>query len=584
VTLDDMAGFGGHGFVYVLMHGTYARYSIVGGGVLDGLLGRRPTAATSFIVTGERRSRATDAGHAVDLRMGRVGYSNGCYMVAPGFINANYRPRGLAGGILFIGSCELMGRGGEAYEGWTGALAGHAAADAFVGFRNTNMGEYDVALARTFLEGLLRGDTARAALDAGLGEHGRDDAAYRYGGYLDDPPGYPLLRGDPDATLGSRGATDPDNAGEGGTGLSLYPAYSNGDGRWGFIDTSGGWVIAPQFTMVRPFDDGFATALDAESGLYGVIDRQGRWTAEPQFVYAAAFSQGLAAARGVDGNLLGYIDPQGNWVIQPQFSSGEPFADGHAAVALLGVDHPPMSWAVVNDAVIDATGKVVLQLTNPDQSVMGLSEGVAAVWDYREQRLTFMGLDGREIYSYAKTAAVVPFSDGMAGAMDVSGLWGFIDRQGRWAIEPRYRSVGAICDGLAFAQDDQTGMYGYIDTQGRWAIDPVYANAASFHDGLALAEGGGAAGWGVTDANGEWLVQPSLDILHPSDVGEYQIGNGSDRYHVLHYADATSSNLGSYYGGLALVAGVTDYGRLAEYRYIDHSGKTVCSWYPSYLE
>lgn len=67
------------------------------------------------------------------------------------------------------------------------------------------------------------------------------------------------------------------------------------------------------------------------------------------------------------------------------------------------------------------------------------------------------------------------FKAGIAACQDAeSKQWGFIDKQGAWAIEPKFEHAGDFAHGLAPAQDAETGKFGYIDDTGYWVIPPQY--------------------------------------------------------------------------------------------------------------
>jgi hypothetical protein len=100
----------------------------------------------------------------------------------------------------------------------------------------------------------------------------------------------------------------------------------------GFIDSSGQWVINPQFDQVAEFSDGLAAVRTGPAG-WGFIDKRGAFVIPPQFVSVntSGFSGGLAAV-SVDGKLRGYIDRTGKFVIPPRFEDAGPFSEGLAPV------------------------------------------------------------------------------------------------------------------------------------------------------------------------------------------------------------------------------------------------------------
>ena len=98
----------------------------------------------------------------------------------------------------------------------------------------------------------------------------------------------------------------------------------------GFIDTTGKWVINPQFDQVTAFGDGLAAVRTGPAG-WGFINKRGDFVIPPQFVSASEFSDGLAAV-SIDGRQMGYIDRSGKVVIPPRFAEAGKFSEGLAPV------------------------------------------------------------------------------------------------------------------------------------------------------------------------------------------------------------------------------------------------------------
>jgi hypothetical protein len=81
------------------------------------------------------------------------------------------------------------------------------------------------------------------------------------------------------------------------------------------------------------------------------------------------------------------------------------------------------------------------------------------------------------------------FSEGLAVAR-LGERWGYIDRQGHWAIEPRFENALPFFEGLAAACEpggDEPCRFGYLDRRGGWAIEPRFRWAMHFSGGRAIA-------------------------------------------------------------------------------------------------
>lgn len=64
--------------------------------------------------------------------------------------------------------------------------------------------------------------------------------------------------------------------------------------------------------------------------------------------------------------------------------------------------------------------------------------------------------------------------------------WGYIDRQGKMVVEPKYFNAGGFHDGLAPVALGR--VWGYIDATGKIVIEPKFNDAQSFSEGLAAVQ------------------------------------------------------------------------------------------------
>lgn len=104
------------------------------------------------------------------------------------------------------------------------------------------------------------------------------------------------------------------------------------DGKWGYIDKTGKYLIKPKFLYADKFSEGFAAIAVGPYGneKYGYIDKTGKIVIPIKFDDAGAFSEGLAAIK--IGEEWGYIDRTGKIVIEPQFNLAWNFSEGLARV------------------------------------------------------------------------------------------------------------------------------------------------------------------------------------------------------------------------------------------------------------
>lgn len=78
------------------------------------------------------------------------------------------------------------------------------------------------------------------------------------------------------------------------------------------------------------------------------------------------------------------------------------------------------------------------------------------------------------------------WSDGMVVNTSYQGEYYYYDAQtGRRLLGP-YLSAQPFYEGLAAVQDGRSGLWGYIDKAGAWAIEPMFEQAGNFSQGMAL--------------------------------------------------------------------------------------------------
>jgi len=209
---------------------------------------------------------------------------------------------------------------------------------------------------------------------------------------------------------------------------------------------------------------------------YGYINREGRTVIPLQYTRAGCFDGGLAVVATADEvPRWGFIDHRGNQIIKPVFTAATSFSGG-------------ISWVVPRGGAPQAIDKNgVVQFALPDaENVENFSEGLAA-------------------FSVLGTNAE---------------LWGFVDKKGKVAIPPSYRSASYFSSGLC-AVMNSNGRWGYINPKGQVVIEFLWSNAHPFdHDRAKVLSHNG---WGVIDKTGRFVLQARYEDV---DI------DGPDRYLV----------------------------------------------------
>ncbi|MCP4589425.1 MAG: WG repeat-containing protein, partial [bacterium] len=97
-------------------------------------------------------------------------------------------------------------------------------------------------------------------------------------------------------------------------------------------------------------------------------------------------------------------------------------------------------------------------------------------------------------------------------AIRTKGKRGFIDIMGDIVIRPQFARVEDVFYGrLAYASSG--GLYGYINREGEWAIQPEFYVVQPFSEGRAPVMIDGK--WGYIDETGDVVIPPRYDSVRP---------------------------------------------------------------------
>jgi hypothetical protein len=235
---------------------------------------------------------------------------------------------------------------------------------------------------------------------------------------------------------------------------------------WGYINTHGDFAIRPWLrpsadNYLWPFQDGLA--LIEEEGKYGYIDRTGKFVIPPRFLLAEPFHEGIArvviegpcvyqqileespcpdigtvphgksSLRGAPPCKYTFVDKLGNLISNAQFDYAREFSEGLAPVKSGG------KWGY-----IDRTGHLAIPL---------------------------------------KYDMATPFSQGLA-LVSEDKLFGYIDSRGEFRITPRFKYAESFADGLAVVGDERSS-YWYINQDGNQLFGRKFVLASPFFKGIA---------------------------------------------------------------------------------------------------
>ncbi len=278
-------------------------------------------------------------------------------------------------------------------------------------------------------------------------------------------------------------------------------------GKWGFINRSGKLVIKPKYEMTFGFTDGLALVTIKNSRGQkrdGFINGKGRMVIPAKYTSAGSFSEGLAVVKvggrryQKDKGRWGYINRKGQLVIKPTFISASGFSEGLAPVTLNG-----RTWGF-----IDKSGKMVIKPVYGAggfwKSPGSFSEGMSAV-NLRGKLYGYIDKSGKTVIP-ARFKETFTFSEGLAAAMEKR--WGFVDKKGNWAFPQQfyYVSVGSGFSEGRCAVEIKEKKWAYIDKTGNFISEARYQGTGPFKKGVAWVKVEDR--WGLIDRDEKFLLKP----------------------------------------------------------------------------
>ncbi len=317
--------------------------------------------------------------------------------------------------------------------------------------------------------------------------------------------------------------------------------------RLGLMHVSGRILVPPKYHAVEPFSEGFAWACtyddpeDSSNRLWTVVDCAGREQFAPRR-YRAVFDFNDGATwvdlwDHDDAPLHWVIDPAGRAIYKPanlKVYVGPP-QEGLASFSVLQEEHP----AYQKTGFLDRDGRIVIE---PQFSDTGrFSEGRHAGCEGGEPgeygvprggRLGFIDREGRWLFD-VKAESVWDFSDGRA-VCRIGKKYGFIDEKGNLVIPAVFDETNkGFSEGLAPVQ--VAGIWGVIDRQGAWRVEPrglVEVRAIGFQQGLlqVFVNRSGQAVPGWIDGRGRWVFPPGVEAYHITERFHWSLMSLRDQY------------------------------------------------------
>lgn len=291
---------------------------------------------------------------------------------------------------------------------------------------------------------------------------------------------------------------------------SLFPAEDE-NGKWGYVDHEGSFVILPRFDYAYGFRGNYAEVIlypkdyagehDLSlSGYCGIIDRDGGFVLDPVYTIDAGFDGDFYGGRdtGIWFITSGSADPdnplEGWFDIESGYFSDLVWDD------LWGWVYDSRLIPVVDETyragyADRTTGELVIpcQYQCVDPSLF--YGGIASVSLEEEECDETGNRDCSSYFLIDETGKEIPLPEGVFAVPDEGAHDGLV-------------LVSSHEDNDIFDYDDEA-LFGFADVQGNLIIKPQFIAARHFQDGLAVIQFP-EGDWGRIDTSG-FVMERGLD-------------------------------------------------------------------------
>lgn len=220
------------------------------------------------------------------------------------------------------------------------------------------------------------------------------------------------------------------------------------------------------------------------------------------------------------GDKWGYINTEGEMVIQPQYDYAADF-DHDTGLAYVERDVGSGKQAVM----IDKSGNVVVEQGYMSFRQTFAKNGLLLAEYYENANYTdpckygYVDRTGRWVIQ-PKYNNADSFNDSGLAAARIDKKWGFINETGDFVVQPQYDIIYSFKE-CGFAEVVVDGKWGTIDQTGNLVIQPKYTWGKSiFDDRSYLADNGDAivvldGKWGIIDKTGKIIIPVQYDRIEP---------------------------------------------------------------------
>lgn len=304
----------------------------------------------------------------------------------------------------------------------------------------------------------------------------------------------------------------------------IVTEFANGRARkMGLISIDGKTVLKPDYEKVESLGEGLFAVEDETSGKVALVDYRGKRLTEFRYDEIKRFKDGYAVVAlnpsDCSEKREGLIDKNGKELLPIKYHV-QPFSEGYFAIRDIEKDCGAYLDRAGNRKDIEGT-----------YFVSSFKEGFAhfAVRNSELRGIQF-GLIDKNFNQIleAKYDLIQDFREGFASFRVGRELakWGYLNKEGKVVIEPKFDYAGAFQDGRAIVREKESD--GMIDTSGAYVVRPEYVAIERLTKNFyAFNVGGKVPGrvvggkWGFLDAEGKIVVEAKFNQIAWNDKYEY---------------------------------------------------------------
>lgn len=280
--------------------------------------------------------------------------------------------------------------------------------------------------------------------------------------------------------------------------IEFYP-FSDDSGRCGYTDSSGKWLIMPQYEANGFFYDGLA--IIEQNGKMGIINKKNELVAD--FIFDD-IDRDTEFFMVTSGEMFGVIDRNGDFVFDTVYNDISILDEGYVAV------QKDSLYAFYNTSGIRLTMELYDMVLNFEGGLcpVSINNKIGAV---DKNLKLIIPCDNESLHFFSDSLLIL-------GKDNAQKLENF---NGEVITDSLYDEINPLNNGYSLCI--QNSKIGYLNTDGKQVIDnkfdifPAYGLLAGFLNGRAVASYKGK--FGVIDVAGEFIINPKHELI--INLGHY---------------------------------------------------------------